>query len=69
MISPRQYRRALPADHDLCTPLGFARVERHAKKLSELTGPQAEYASTARACLRAHDLGYLIQLPEEAVAA
>lgn len=64
-----EYRGATPTDIDLCTALDFARHERQLDKLSELTGPQAEYASTARACLRAYDLGHLIQLPEEAVAA
>lgn len=64
-----EYRKATPADFGSCTALDFARLYRHIEKLGELTGPQAEYASTARACLRAHDLGHLVQLPEEVKAA
>lgn len=64
-----EYRNAAPSDYAQCTALDFERLERHIQKLSELTGPQAEFASTARACLRAYDLSHLIQLPEEAQAA
>ncbi|MBY5719288.1 hypothetical protein HFO33_22290 [Rhizobium leguminosarum] len=65
----QEYRKATPADYSECTALDFERLDRHLEKLSELTGPQSEYASTARACLRAHGLGHLIQLPEEVRAA
>lgn len=59
------YRMAVPSTYERCTPLDIERFERQIEKLSALTGPQAEYVSTARACLRAHDLGHLIMTPEE----
>lgn len=64
-----EYRKAVPSILEQCTPLDYERLERQVEKLAELTGPQAEYVSTARACLRAHDLGHLIMTPEEEKAA
>lgn len=65
----KEYQNVCPPDYDNCTALDVARFERHLEKLSEITGPHAPYASTARACLRANSLGFLIQSAEEAQAA
>lgn len=64
-----EYRNVCPPDYDECTKQDFERFERHLNKLGEITGPQSPYASTARACLRANGLGFLIQSPEEAAVA
>ena len=64
-----EYHNVCPPDYAACTPQDFNRFERHLTRLSGITGPNAAYASTARACLRANGLGDLIQSPEEGLAA
>lgn len=64
-----EYLNVCPPDLDQCTRQDVDRFERHIAKLSELTGPDSPYASTARACLRANGLDFLIKTPEEALAA
>lgn len=64
-----EYYKACPGNYEDCTPQDHQRVGRILEKLANLTGPESSYASTARACLRANDLGWLIQAPEEALAA
>lgn len=64
-----QYLQSVPDDYAACTKLDHERLNSLMAKLGALTGPDSEYASTARACLRAYGLGHLIQLPEEALAA
>lgn len=64
-----EYRKGTPPVYEECTELDFARHERLLEKLAEITGPGVPFASTARACLRAHSLGHLIETPEEARAA
>jgi hypothetical protein len=64
-----EYYEVCPDAYDACTPSDHLRLQRHVARLSDLTSPETRYAATARACLRAHDLGWLIKAPEEAVAA
>ena len=64
-----EYRDVCPQDIDACTPQDYKRFARHLRRLAQLTGPETPFAATARACLRANGLGWLIQAPEEAKAA
>ena len=64
-----EYQNACPSDYESCTQKDFERFERHLSKLSYLAGPQSPYATTARACLRASGLGFLIEAPEDVLAA
>lgn len=64
-----EYQNVCPPDINQCTQQDVQRFERHIAKLSELTGPDSPYASTARCCLRVNGLDFLIQTPEEALAA
>lgn len=64
-----EYHHATPPTFNQCTVSDIQRLERLMEKFAELTGPQADYVSTARACLRAHDLAYLIKAPEDEQAA
>lgn len=64
-----EYYNVCPDDYDNCTEQDVARFDRHIEKLTNLTGPESSYASTARACLRANGLAFLIKTPEEATAA
>lgn len=64
-----EYQNVCPPDYNSCTKQDFERFERHLAKLGDIAGPQSPYASTARACLRANGLGFLIQSPEDALAA
>ena len=64
-----EYRQCCPANYADCRPDDFARFERHVKRLSALTGPASPYAATARACLRANGLVFLLAASEEALAA
>jgi len=64
-----EYQNVCPPDLGQCTQQDVYRFERHVARLSKLTGPDSPYASTARACLRANGLDFLIQTPEEALAA
>jgi uncharacterized protein (TIGR02646 family) len=63
----QEYHEACPKAYEDCTHQDFYRLERHLTQLATITGPEAPYSATARACLRANSLGHLIQLPEEAV--
>jgi uncharacterized protein (TIGR02646 family) len=63
-----EYRDSCPDDYAACTAQDFNRLERQLKRLSKLTGPKAAYAATARACLRANDLSFFVEAPEEAFA-
>ncbi|PTW43701.1 uncharacterized protein (TIGR02646 family) [Sphingomonas faeni] len=64
-----EYHLACPEDYDSCTDLDHLRVERLAGKLSLLASPHSAYAATARACLRANALDWMIERVEEAAAA
>jgi hypothetical protein len=64
-----EYHNACPAEYAAYTAQDMRRFERHLDRLVAITGPDATYAATARACLRANSLGHLIQSPEEARAA
>jgi hypothetical protein len=64
-----EYHRACPTEYDVCTLLDHERVRDLYEYLSELTSPEKPYAATARACLKANGLDWLIQRPEEARAA
>jgi len=64
-----EYLRVCPDDFDACTQLDHERLGRHFECISELTGPETPYAATARACLRANGLDWLIPRPEEVLAA
>ena len=64
-----EYRAVCPAEFGDCTPQDIDRFERITERLSGISGPEAPYAATARACLRANSLDFLIKLPEEAFAA
>ncbi len=61
----QEYRDSTPDEFNDCTAKDFIRHERLLDRLSELTGPKAPFASTARACLRANGLAELVQAPEE----
>ena len=63
-----EYRHVCPSDVADCTLDDHHRLERLARKLGELTRPTSRYAATARACLRANALDFLIETPEEAAA-
>lgn len=63
-----EYRDSCPDNYAACTAQDFERFERQLNRLATLTGPEAPYAATARACLRANDLSFLIKAPEEAFA-
>ena len=63
-----EYRHVCPSDVADCTLDDHHRLERLAQKLGELTRPTSRYAATARACLRANALDFLIETPEEAAA-
>jgi len=64
-----EYRNCCPDTEEACTAQDNLRLERHIGRLAEITAPERPYAATARACLRANDLAWLIQAPEEAHAA
>ncbi len=64
-----EYHKVCPTDYDACTLQDWERFERLVERLGTITGQDAHYAATARACLRANGLGFLIQAPEEALAA
>lgn len=64
-----EYLKVCPADYDACTAQDVERFERLLDRLANITGHKAHYAATARACLRANGLSFLIQAPEEALAA
>ena len=63
------YLQACPTDYEACTPNDHLRVQTLIQRLSDLSDSCNGYASTARACLRANDLAWVIQAPEEVVAA
>jgi len=52
-----------------CTPQDIKRFDRLTLRLADITGADAPFAATARACLRANSLDFLIKAPEEAFAA
>ncbi|RWI18633.1 MAG: hypothetical protein EOQ92_22985 [Mesorhizobium sp.] len=64
-----EYQKVCPENYEDCTALDVERFERHIERLSAITGPEAAYAATARACLRANGLHFFIKSPEEAHAA
>jgi uncharacterized protein (TIGR02646 family) len=64
-----EYRDVCPNNIAHCTPQDYRRFEHQLDRLAKLTGPESPYAATARACLRANDLDFLIRAPEEALAA
>lgn len=64
-----EYRTACPATIEECKPKDYQRLKRLTRRLADITGPEAPYAATARACLRANSLEFLIKAPEEALAA
>lgn len=64
-----EYREVCPPDYESCTLQDHQRFERHLDKLGAITGPDTPYAATARACLRANGLAFLIKSPEESIAA
>lgn len=64
-----EYRRCCPEKYADCRPDDFARFERCRDRFRTLTDPASPYAATARACLRANSLAFLIVAPEEAPAA
>jgi hypothetical protein len=64
-----EYRTACPQNIVDCKPQDYKRFERLVRRLSDITAPKAPYAATARACLRANSLEFLIEAPEEALAA
>lgn len=59
-----EYLEVCPKDYDNCTPQDHARFTRHLDKVSRLTSSEAAYSATARACLRANGMDFLIQGPE-----
>ena len=63
-----EYRDCCPDDYAACTPQDFDRFDRHVDRLTQPVGPESPYAATARACLRANDMDFLIKAPEEALA-
>ena len=65
----QEYYDVCPADEEACTGQDRRRLERHMARLSDLTAPESAYAATARACLRANGLAWMIKTPEEAAAA
>ncbi|KFC65279.1 hypothetical protein FG93_04820 [Bosea sp. LC85] len=64
-----EYRFACPDSYEACTVQDHQRVQRLIEKLAAAAGPQASYAATARACLRANGFDQFIQAVEEAAAA
>lgn len=62
------YREVCPNSFDECTVNDFARFTSLIERLQNLSGPDASFAATARACLRANDLEQFIQTVEEAFA-
>ncbi|MEH6727554.1 MAG: hypothetical protein V7703_15450, partial [Hyphomicrobiales bacterium] len=53
-LDPRAFRQA-----------DYERVERLMGKIATLTAPNAPFAATARACLEANSLSFLVKRPEE----
>lgn len=64
-----EYRDFSPNNYGHCTVQDFERFDSQLDRLSTLTDPTAPYAATARACLRANDLSFLIKSPEDALVA
>lgn len=64
-----EYREVCPVSFDDCSPQDIKRFDRLTHRLADITGPDAPFAATARACLRANGLDFLIKAPEEAHAA
>lgn len=63
-----EYHQVCPMNFEDCTQQDFLRFERLLRRLAKITGPDAAFSATARACLRANSLGQFIKSPEEAVA-
>ncbi|WP_146208987.1 hypothetical protein [Azospirillum sp. TSO22-1] len=62
------YREVCPSTIEECTADDYARFEKLIERIQKLSGPDAAYAATARACLRANALEQFIQAVEEAAA-
>ena len=62
------YRDVCPDTIEECTADDFVRFNRLVERIQALSGPDAAFAATARACLRANDLEQFIQAIEEAAA-
>jgi uncharacterized protein (TIGR02646 family) len=57
-----EFLKACPSDLTKCMPGDYQRLERVISKLSALARPDSSYAATARACLRANELEWVIDL-------
>lgn len=55
-----EYLNVCPLDQTKCTLSDYQRLVRIMNKLSSLARPVSRYAATAKACLRAHQLEWLI---------
>lgn len=62
------YREVCPATIEECTPADYVRFERLIERIQALSGPDAAFAATTRACLRANALEQFLQLVEESPA-
>lgn len=62
-----EYLNVCPPDYENCTVQDYDRFTRHLEKVSRLTSSDAAYSATARACLRANGMDFLIQGPEHRI--
>ncbi|MCK4106602.1 hypothetical protein [Acinetobacter radioresistens] len=60
------YREVCPNTIDECTPADYRRFEKLLNRIQKLSGPDASFAATARACLRANALEQFLQVVEDA---
>ncbi len=62
------YREVCPTTIEECTAADYVRFEKLIERIHALSGPDAAFAATARACLRANALEQFLQFVEEAPA-
>ena len=64
-----EFVQACPDTYEGCTVQDHQRVARVLNKLANLSSPENSFVATARACLKANELGWVIPGQEEALAA
>jgi hypothetical protein len=62
------YRDVCPPTIEECTEADYKRLQKLIDRLQSLSGPDATFAATARACLKANALDQFLQLVEESPA-